>query len=77
MSAPTKILDVRPIPPREKHSTIFSLFDALTSGQSLQIVNDHDPMPLFYQMQAQRPNTFQWDKVEDGPEVWKVNIVRA
>ena len=36
-------LDVRLIPPREKHPTIFRTFDALTSGQSLLLVNDHDP----------------------------------
>jgi uncharacterized protein (DUF2249 family) len=39
-------LDVRRIPPRDKHPSIFRAFDSLTSGQSLVLVNDHDPRPL-------------------------------
>jgi len=72
----TQTLDVRPIPPREKHSTIFKIFDALASGQVFQIVNDHDPMPLFYQFQMERPEAFTWEKNENGPEVWRVTIGR-
>ena len=77
MSDATQVLDVRVIPPRDKHPTIFRMFDALTSGQVLQLVNDHDPMPLNYQLQAERPNSFKWDKIESGPEVWKVNITKV
>ncbi len=67
-------LDVRPIPPREKHPTIFSTLDALTSGQTLQLVNDHDPKPLYYQLSAERSGSFDWEYLEQGPVVWKVNI---
>jgi len=69
-------LDVRVIPPREKHPSIFRLIDTLQPGEALQIVNDHDPMPLFYQLQAERPGLFSWDKVENGPEVWRADIAR-
>ena len=47
-------LDVRPIPPREKHPAIFATFDALSPGESFILVNDHDPFPLRYQFQAER-----------------------
>ncbi len=67
-------LDVRPIPPREKHSTIFSTFDGLASGEVLQLVNDHDPKPLYYQLSAERSGLFNWEYLEEGPAVWKVNI---
>ena len=69
-------LDVRLIPPREKHPTIFRTFDALTSGQSLLLVNDHDPRPLRYQLMAERPESFDWVYEADGPEVWRVRITR-
>lgn len=69
-------LDVRPIPPREKHPTIFSTFDALKSGDSMLLVNDHDPRPLRYQLMAERPDTFEWTYQEEGPEVWRVRIDR-
>ena len=76
MSAVIKELDVRPIVPREKHPAIFSTFDALQHGETFQLVNDHDPMPLYYQFQAERNNQFGWDYIEKGPEVWRVNISR-
>ena len=69
-------LDVRVIPPRDKHPTIFRTFDALQSGESLILVNDHDPIPLFYQFQAELGPVFDWDKIESGPEIWRVRIGR-
>ncbi|MBK7981858.1 MAG: DUF2249 domain-containing protein [Ignavibacteriae bacterium] len=69
-----KELDIRPIQPREKHPTIFQTFDELTAGESFQLINDHDPMPLYYQFQNERPSQFGWEYVEKGPEVWRVNI---
>lgn len=70
-------LDVRPIPPREKHPTIFQTFDGLTTGQSMLLINDHDPRPLRYQLMAERPDTFEWEYQEEGPEVWRVRISRV
>ena len=69
-------LDVRVIQPRDKHPTIFRTFDSLSSGQSMVIVNDHDPRPLRYQLSAERPNTFDWTYEAEGPEVWRVRIDR-
>ena len=74
MSPVIQTLDIRVIPIREKHPAIFRLFDALSAGESFQIVNDHDPAPLFYQFQAVRPRQFGWQMIEAGPEVWRVNI---
>jgi uncharacterized protein (DUF2249 family) len=69
-------IDVRPIPPRDRHPQIFSLLDGLERGQALRLINDHDPAPLSYQIQATRPGQFDWRRVEDGPETWQVDIVR-
>ncbi|MBI3015930.1 MAG: DUF2249 domain-containing protein [Candidatus Tectomicrobia bacterium] len=75
MTDPEKLeLDVRPIPPREKHPRIFSTFDQLPEGGSFLLINDHDPKPLYYQFQAERPGKFGWEYVERGPTVWKVEI---
>lgn len=46
-------LDVREIPPSDRHPTIHQAFDELDSGDSLTIINDHEPKPLFYEMQAE------------------------
>lgn len=70
------MLDVRVIPPRDKHPAIFRTFDGLDRGQSMLLVNDHDPLPLRYQLVAERPDTFTWTYEEQGPEVWRVRIDR-
>jgi uncharacterized protein (DUF2249 family) len=67
-------LDARVIPPRDKHPTIFRTFDTLASGESMVIVNDHDPRPLRYQFAAERPDMFTWTYEAEGPEVWRVRI---
>lgn len=67
-------IDVRTIPPRDRHPLIFEALDALPQGESIRLVNDHDPVPLRYQLEATRPGQFSWSTVEDGPERWTVEI---
>ena len=69
-------LDVRPIPPVAKHSTIFSTFYALKEGEAFILVNDHDPVPLKHQFDFTRPGQVNWTYLEQGPDVWKVEIAR-
>jgi uncharacterized protein (DUF2249 family) len=70
-------LDVRVLPPREKHPAIFARFDSLEQGDSFVLVNDHDPVPLRYQFAAERPGGFTWDYLEQGPDIWRVRIART
>ena len=70
-------LDVRTIVPRERHPLIFDTFDHLAPGESFELVNDHDPKPLYYQLKAERPGQLTWDYVEQGPQVWRVKIGRS
>jgi uncharacterized protein (DUF2249 family) len=69
-------LDVRTLPPKERHPRIFGLFDGLKPGESFVLVNDHDPKPLYYQFQVERPGAFAWEYLEEGPEVFRVRITR-
>jgi uncharacterized protein (DUF2249 family) len=70
-------VDVRTIAPRERHPLIFSTFDGLAAGQAMELVNDHDPKPLYYAVQAQVPNGFTWDYLEQGPDTWRVAITKT
>jgi uncharacterized protein (DUF2249 family) len=72
----TKTLDVRVIPPREKHPTIFRTFESLEPGVSFILVNDHDPLPLRYQFQSEHEDEFEWTYLEQGPTVWRVEIAK-
>jgi uncharacterized protein (DUF2249 family) len=67
-------IDVRTIAPRDRHPLIFCELDQLDPGQSLRLVNDHDPVPLRYQLDATRPDQFEWSTLEDGPEQWTIEI---
>lgn len=46
-------LDLRDVPPPERHPKIHSAFEKLDSGERLTIVNDHEPTPLYYEFQAE------------------------
>ncbi len=72
----TPSLDVRAVAPRDRHPLIFATFDALDAGESFELVNDHDPKPLFYQFQAERPDEVAWEYLERGPETWRVQVGR-
>ena len=45
-------------------------------GGAFVFVNDHDPKPLYYQLEAEHPKQFSWAYLESGPVAWKVKIGR-
>lgn len=67
-------LDVRNEPPARRHQLIFDTYEQLEQGAGFVLVNDHDPKPLKYQFEAERPDQFTWDYQEQGPQVWRVRI---
>lgn len=79
MSARTNdklVLDVRTIPGRERHATIFPLFDALRPGEDFELVNDHDPVPLRFQFESHFPGRYSWDYIAQGPREYRIRIAR-
>jgi uncharacterized protein (DUF2249 family) len=46
-------LDLREVPPPQRHPKIFDAFEDVESGEALTLVNDHDPKPLYHQMAAE------------------------
>jgi uncharacterized protein (DUF2249 family) len=67
-------VDARIYPPREKHAIIFDTFNKLMNGEEMELLNDHDPRPLHYQFLAEYNEQFEWEYLEQGPEVWRVAI---
>ena len=70
-------LDVRDLPPAQRHARIFALFEALPAGSAFVLVNDHDPKPLYYQLNFEHSGQLVWDYLEEGPEAWRVRIGKA
>jgi len=68
------LIDARSLAPRERDSTIVAAFRALDFGDVLEIVNDRDPKPLYYQFQVEAPGDFSWVYVQTVPQVWRVDV---
>lgn len=70
-------LDVRAEAPARRHTLIFETWNALAVGEAFELVNDHDPKPLYYQFAAEHTDQFEWTPLEEGPEVWRINISKT
>lgn len=70
------VVDVRSLIPMQRHAKIFQLVDELQPGKRFILVNDHDPKPLYYQLEAEYPGQFSWTYLEQGPEAWRVEIAK-
>jgi uncharacterized protein (DUF2249 family) len=46
----THVFDARGVARRFRHSAIFGAIDTLRSGETMRLVNDHDPIPLIAQL---------------------------
>lgn len=72
-----KVIDVRTILPMHRHSLIFQTFHDLAEGEGFELVNDHNPKPLYYQFAHEYPQLFTWEYLEQGPTIWRVAIHRV
>jgi uncharacterized protein (DUF2249 family) len=68
-------LDVRVIPHAIRHATIFGALDAVAPGSGLEIVADHDPVPLLDQVQRRTPGRFDVTYLERGPVDFRVRFI--
>lgn len=73
---PDHVMDVRPIPCSVKHGLIIRTWIELPVGDHFILLNDHDPVPLYYQFAAQWPGVFTWDHLVKGPEEFRVKITK-
>ncbi len=69
-----KVMDVRPIPCSIKHGMILKRWFELPVGDFFVLLNDHDPVPLRYQFEAEFPGAFTWEHLERGPAEFRVKI---
>ena len=71
-------LDVRPTEPKDRFETIMGAYQSLPAGGTMVLVVDHDPRCMYYTLQAtEGDETFRFDYLEDGPEVWRVEVTRS
>jgi uncharacterized protein (DUF2249 family) len=76
-AANEQTVDVREMPPRDRHPTIMNSWRQLPPGGAIVLVNDHDPLPLYYQFSCEHGGTFRWDYLESGPATWRVRLSKG
>lgn len=70
------IIEAPKIDPNIRHSFIFEKFDELEEGDSIVIINNHDPRPLLNQFEEKRNGQFADEYLENGPATWKVRVMK-
>lgn len=76
MADPAIIINAPILPPPVKHQTILAAFAALPQGFFALLVNDHDPKPLLYQLDAEQPGVFSAEYQESGPTRFAILVTR-
>jgi uncharacterized protein (DUF2249 family) len=71
-----RVMDVRPIPCSIKHGLIINQWMKTEVGDHFILLNDHDPVPLYYQFSALWPNAFTWEHLVKGPDEFRVRITK-
>jgi uncharacterized protein (DUF2249 family) len=69
--------DVREVPCQVKHPQIMQRWFALPVGAHFVLVNDHDPVPLYYQFNALFSEAFTWEYLERGPDIFQIKITKV
>ena len=69
-----RVINVRDIDPQHRHTIIFQLLDHVARDASLQLIADHDPKPLRFQLEEKHGLRCQWTYLEEGPDVWRVQL---
>ena len=73
----TAELDVRDLPPAQRHEEIFEAYADLDDGEGFTLVNDHDPKPLYHQFEAEAGPEFYWEYRKRDPGEFRVLIGKA
>ena len=69
-------LDVRPLPKPGKHPAIFRAYAALGVGESLVLVNDHDPRHLRDEFEVEHPGGYAWEYLARERGAYRIRITK-
>jgi uncharacterized protein (DUF2249 family) len=73
----TSTLDVREMPHSQRHPAIHKRFQGLSPGQAFVLVVDHGPKPVLFELDFLQKGKFIWNYLEQGPEVWRVQMAKT
>ena len=70
-------LDVRGLPCVNRRAIIFGNFDQLSDGESLIVINDHEPVGLRGHFEDIVPGRYRWEALPRVDEAFRVRITRS
>src|SRR5690606_30373541 len=70
-------LDVRVLIPIQRHELLIRLFGELPVDDHFIFINDHDPIPLFYEFRSIYGDVVGWEYLNRGGREWKVKVTRT
>lgn len=76
MNTDTQKVRVKDLAPENRHATIFHTFDKLGLYDFFVLIADHNPKPLYFQFLFERSGQFDWQRIQDGPDEWHIQIKR-
>src|SRR5690606_32991698 len=73
----TKEIDVRTLIPIERHKLLTQMFRDLPAQEEFIFINDHDPIPLYYEFRSIFGDVVGWEYLNRGGREWKVRVSRT
>lgn len=64
------------VPPVVRHRLIFEMLALLPVGTTLRLLNDHDPVPVRYQLDAEYPHQYAYEALDSIEGWWAADINR-
>src|SRR5690606_10001254 len=62
--------------PIERHRRLLLLFKELPVHDNFTFINDHDPLPLYYEFLSIYGDVVGWEYLNRGGREWKVKVTR-
>ncbi|WP_200531218.1 DUF2249 domain-containing protein [Halorubrum sp. LN27] len=69
--------DARDLVPQRRHEALLDAFDRLEPDEGFVLVNDHDPKPLYHELQSTHGEVVGWEYESRGGGEWRVAIAKT
>src|SRR5699024_8284136 len=69
-------IDVRTLPRSQRHRTVFEAYDRLDVGETLILVNDHEPKGLQEEFERELAGSYTWEPVTPTDDAYRVRIIK-
>lgn len=74
--ADERSIDVRQLPRPRRHPEVFAAYQQLETGQSLIVVNDHEPHGLRDELERELSESFSWEALAQQEDAHRARITK-